>query len=1083
MTRSPRRIPSLLLALLALASSPAPARAGFVAFESGQVRPLALSPDGSRLFAVNTPDDRLEVFDVGAAGLAHAFSIPVGLEPVAVAARTDTEVWVVNHLSDSVSVVDLSGAVPRVVATLLVGDEPRDVVFAGPGRSRAFVTTAHRGQNRPGDPQLTTAGVGRADVWVFDATALGAAPGGTPLQIVTLFGDTPRALAVSADGATVYAAVFHSGNGTTTVGEDAVCDGGASAPPCLVDGATLPGGLPAPNDDAAGAPGPEAGLIVRHDVATDRWLDGLGRDWSGAVRFTLPDLDVFAIDATTLATTQTWPNVGTLLFDLAVNPVSGRVYVSNTEARNEVRFEGPGVRGGSTVRGAAHQARITVLDGSAVLPRHLNKHIDYDVVPAPSGVADKSLATPLGMAVSGDGATLYVAAFGSSKIGVFSTAALEADTFVPDAADHVQLAGGGPTGLVLDEARGRLYVLTRFDNAVASVDVATRTEQQRLALYDAEPASIVDGRPFLYDARLTSSNGEASCSSCHAFADLDSLAWDLGNPDATVTTNPNPIHFGDYQDFHPLKGPMTTQSLRGLNVRGPMHWRGDRTGGSDPGGNALAQDQAFMKFNVAFPGLLGRASELPVSDMTKLTQFVLQIQYPPNPVRALDGSLTAAQQRGRNLYFGRKTDGDFNCQGCHTLAPLQGYFGTDGQMAFQGGPQLFKIPHLRNLYQKVGMFGRPGTIEFPGDGTATGAQIRGFGFRHDGSVDTLARFHGERQFTMTAAEHQDLEQFLLAYDSNFAPVVGQQLTLASDDAAAGARLDLLLVRAAAGECELVAKGSVGGVARGWVRESDGLFASDRASEARVTDAALRTQAVVAGQEVTFTCVPPGSGRRVGIDRDEDGFGDRDELDAGTDPADPSSAPVGPTPTPAPGGSVTRVRTSGLRLTDDLKPAGRKSLWFKARTKDDAAGNRVIAPARGGTADPTVAGATLRVYGAGGTADSVLYLLPASGWRTLGGKRAKGFAYKGLPGDPIASLTLRDDLVTVRGTGTYTLDEPAQGRVAVQLRLGSVSTGSAWCAAADADEVGERRSTAKTDRRGRFVGEPQSPAPATCPTPP
>jgi hypothetical protein len=36
-----------------------------VAFESGQVRPLALSPDGSRLFAVNTPDNQLEVFQVG----------------------------------------------------------------------------------------------------------------------------------------------------------------------------------------------------------------------------------------------------------------------------------------------------------------------------------------------------------------------------------------------------------------------------------------------------------------------------------------------------------------------------------------------------------------------------------------------------------------------------------------------------------------------------------------------------------------------------------------------------------------------------------------------------------------------------------------------------------------------------------------------------------------------------------------------------------------------------------------------------------------------------------------------------------
>src|SRR5262249_41992720 len=109
----------LLGSSLALAARPS---AAFVTFESGQVRPLALSPDGSRLFAVNTPDDQLEIFDIGAGTLTHAGSVPVGLEPVSVAARTNTEVWVVNHLSDSVSIVDLSLTPPRVVRTLLVGD-------------------------------------------------------------------------------------------------------------------------------------------------------------------------------------------------------------------------------------------------------------------------------------------------------------------------------------------------------------------------------------------------------------------------------------------------------------------------------------------------------------------------------------------------------------------------------------------------------------------------------------------------------------------------------------------------------------------------------------------------------------------------------------------------------------------------------------------------------------------------------------------------------------------------------------------------------------------------------------------------
>ena len=60
-------------------------------------------------------DNRLEVFDISADGISFATSVSVGLEPVAVAARTNSEIWVVNHLSDSISIVDLSGTEPRVV--------------------------------------------------------------------------------------------------------------------------------------------------------------------------------------------------------------------------------------------------------------------------------------------------------------------------------------------------------------------------------------------------------------------------------------------------------------------------------------------------------------------------------------------------------------------------------------------------------------------------------------------------------------------------------------------------------------------------------------------------------------------------------------------------------------------------------------------------------------------------------------------------------------------------------------------------------------------------------------------------------
>jgi len=36
----------------------------FTTFETLQVRPLALSPSGNLLFALNTPDNRLEIFNV-----------------------------------------------------------------------------------------------------------------------------------------------------------------------------------------------------------------------------------------------------------------------------------------------------------------------------------------------------------------------------------------------------------------------------------------------------------------------------------------------------------------------------------------------------------------------------------------------------------------------------------------------------------------------------------------------------------------------------------------------------------------------------------------------------------------------------------------------------------------------------------------------------------------------------------------------------------------------------------------------------------------------------------------------------------
>jgi DNA-binding beta-propeller fold protein YncE len=905
-------------------------------FESGPVRPVALSPDGTRLVVANTANATLDLFTVTAAGLTPSGSVPVGLEPVAVAARSDSEVWVVNHLSDSVSVVDLSASPPHVVRTLLVGDEPSDVVFGGPGNTRAFITTAHRGQQRTdpslasvpgaGDAQLTTPGVGRADVWVFDATDLGTGLGGTPLAILTLFGDTPRGLAVSPDGGTVYAAIFRSGNQTTTTSSELPCAGFDSpdaSTPCVVDGVSVPGAPPGPATDHAGRAAPRVALVLKAD-AQGVWRDVLARDWTAATAFTLPDQDVFALDATSLQVQAAYAHVGTTLFNLAVNPASGAVYVSNTEARNDLRFEGPGAFAGTTLQGHLAEARITVLQGGVARPRHLNKHLDYSVLPAPATAARSSLSMPLQVVVSADGGTLYVAAFGSSKVGVLSTASLEQDTFDPTSASarYLSVSGGGPGGLALDEAHHRLYVFTRFDDGLSVIDLVTGAETAHLLLANPEPAVVTQGRPVLYDAVATSSNGEASCASCHLFADKDDLAWDLGNPDEDPVRTPVTVKLaagaprtingsGDASLLHPMKGPMTTQTLRGTAHHGAMHWRGDRAVGffgTDPASlPPFDSALSFKNFIGAFNGLLGLGPQLANADMERFTAFALAVVMPPNPVRSLDNGLTARQAAGRAYYLGCDgldsqarspvvcSDGNpvgmghlsdgiplgglgFTCQGCHVLDPARGFFGTDGQMSFEALPQTAKIPQLRNLYDKVGMFGMPATPPLnAGDNAPTGPQVRGVGFEHDGSVDTLFRFlqakvfnpilNGAVGFT-SDAQRRAVEQYLLAFDSDLAPIVGQQVTLRSDNASAvGPRIDLLVARAGtpfvskvlgptARECDLVARTVVAGHAVAYLLQAGGQFVPDDGSPA-LADAALRELARTAGHEVTYTCVPSG----------------------------------------------------------------------------------------------------------------------------------------------------------------------------------------------------------------------------------
>lgn len=970
----------LTLAILGVHS---PAGGGsFVNFESGHVRPLALGNDPfpnrdlDLLFAVNTPDNRLSIFRIESDGsLSRAAEVPVGMEPVAVAVRAVTgnpsdpssyrlEAWVVNHLSDSVSIVPVDPRFPEkalVTRTILLCDEPRDIVFAGTGDDRAFITTARRGQNCPVPANLTQKGEGRGVVQVFDVNNLTGALDGPPLENIILRGDTPRALARDADGGRVFAAVFHSGNRTATIPEP------------FVSNHPIHPGLP-PNPMGSVASPIRTGLIVKEDK-NKKWTDSVTRDWSDSVAFDLPDTDVFLINArlSPPGVISQYSGFGTTIFNMVVRPGRGWLecapipqswqgtvyglcyaawgpiwpplfgvlpcppvlYVSNTEALNERRFL-------KDLRGHFSESRITRLGPvprgtgpRTAVPLHLNTHIDYSKDTSSPANLDKTLAIPMGLAVSNDRARLYVAGFGSDNVGIFDLPELDCgDTTKRE----LKRVGRGPTGLVLDEQRDQLYVMNRVDHTIsvlinASQPALASEHQVKRVGYDPSPAQVRDGRPFLYEARTTSAHGDVACASCHVFGDLDGVAWDLGDPYssdavADVPKNPNgfrvppgpPFSDPNFKPvFHPMKGPMSTQSLRGMTDAGPMHWRGDRTGGlkednrTPSGGDFLDEREAFKRFNGAFVDLLGGVKKLDPDEMNDFTSFILTLRYPPNPIQNLDDTLSdpidpsAPSEKKGSIFFNNVKLGSGACADCH-----QGSFGTVGLSSIEGGlpdsmgivpgnlPQEMKIPHLRNLYQKVGMFGFPDLPGVPArvtDKGDVGDQVRGFGFLHDGSVSTLftflqAVFDFETQnltpvpTAQANLDRRNVEAFLLAFDTGLKPAVGQQVTVTAttkNDVEVKDRLDLLVARDEAGDCELMAKGLYGGNQRGFVYTTGGNFQSDKSGETHLKDDLLNDASLL----LTFTCVPPGSGHRIGIDRDDDGILDGDN--------DPQLDPPKPTP--------------------------------------------------------------------------------------------------------------------------------------------------------------------------------------------
>ena len=831
---------TVALAALLLAAPALPQGAAFVNWESPQTHPVDVTPNGQVLVAVNTPDARLEVFDLVDGVPSARGSVPVGLDPVSVRVRGNGEAWVVNQISDSVSVVDL--ATLRVTRTIAIGDEPADLVFAG-SPQKAFVT-------------LNVA----EKVAVVDA----AAPG--TVTTVAIAGSAPRSMAASPDGTKVYVAIFESGNHSTMV------------PRATVSAANGPyaGQNPPPNAGSAFSPPMAAGLdaapTVSHIVkknALNRWLDGNGRDWTGLVTWDVHDHDIAVINASSNAVSYV-NGLMTIVAGLGAAP-NGDLLAVGLDSRNELRFQqnirsvfarcvGARVAGGTTA-GAAFD---------------LNPHLDYTQPSTSQANRTLSIGDPRGVAFSPAGTVAYVAGLGSNSVIALNPTNGTRLATIP--------VGEGPTGLAMHPAGPYLYVLNRFEGSLSTVVTGTHTEIARVALHDPTPGTVKAGRRFLYDTHETSGLGQLSCATCHVDGRSDRIAWDLGNPQGSVKIFDQTCQVPGCISWHPMKGPLTTQTLVGIVGTEPFHWRGEKVN--------------LSEFNEAYVELQGRDSQITASEMASLQDYVASLTFGPNPYRNVDNSLKTSLPIVGGGPVGNGGTGNpsaaqtvFNtaaifgappgltCLSCHAGTP-----GTNRRVDIPGigDSQNRKNAPLRDVYRKVGA------------SKASAVANRGFGFDHAGDDATLqdvlsVGFRWPAGAT-GLQQRRDMEALLLSFGTDTHAGAGQQVTVANGGTGDNITLLNQLVTVATTQSTqvgLIAKGVRNGEARGWLLQG-GSWTADRSGETATT--ATLIASATAGAETTFTLVPAGMARRLGVDRDGDGALDGDELAAGTDPANARSYP-------------------------------------------------------------------------------------------------------------------------------------------------------------------------------------------------
>ena len=608
-----------------------PAVVGHPSFMSPHASPIAVS--GGLVFVVNTPAATVDVIDAQSHEIVRR--VNVGIDPVGIAVRPDgKEVWIANHVSDSVSVIDADQASPtrfQVIATVqdfdaatkaTRFDEPVGIAFAS--NDKAYVSLSS--ENKIAVVNVATRQVEKR----LDITA-----------------QDPRAIIVR--NGRLYVIPFESNNQTQL-------SGGAKD---KIDGNLV-------TFDA-----------WNHSIANNNVLS-LGHVVDIVKHPKVPDRDLYVFNTQTDTLIKTVNTLGTLLYGLTVDS-KGRVFIAQTDARNEVNGRaGTKKHGLAELENRAFLNRITSVSfqGDVAEPPRL---IDLEPLPPNQSEPGMSLATPFAIQISDDDSTLVASASGSDKL------------FTVDATTGAVLGrvdvGAVPEGIALESSTGgkpsRAWVLNAAANTVSLVDLSDPASPKVTAtvtLEDPTHPAVKRGR-IAFSTAASSTTGTFSCASCHPDGHTDQLLWVLKTP---IVTGGNQIM------------PRSTMPVRGLRDTAPFHW--DGIPGDPYGGihSAHVRDSVPSNSSIDHPessprhlidgGLAstmskegdtsvndeGKAGKLSAKERDDMAKFLLSVPYPPAQRRAYNNVLSSAAVTGFKLFH---IDGDNDpgksqpnrCGDCHRM--------------------------------------------------------------------------------------------------------------------------------------------------------------------------------------------------------------------------------------------------------------------------------------------------------------------------------------------------------------------------------------------------------------------------------